>query len=49
MSKHEAIYHDLRKKILNGTYASRSALESEEVLCKRYEVSRRRSERRWTP
>lgn len=40
MSKHEAIYHDLRKKILNGTYASRSALESEEVLCKRYEVSR---------
>ena len=29
MSKHEAIYHDLRKKILNGTYASRSALESE--------------------
>lgn len=40
MSKHEAVYRDLRKKILSGTYASRSALESEEVLCKRYEVSR---------
>lgn len=40
MSKHDAIYHDLRKKILNGTFPSRSALESEEVLCKRYGVSR---------
>lgn len=40
MSKHETVYRDLRKKILDGTYASRSALESEEVLCKRYEVSR---------
>ncbi len=40
MSKHDAVYKDLRKKILNGTYASRSAIESEEVLCKRYEVSR---------
>ncbi|RGJ45620.1 GntR family transcriptional regulator [Olsenella sp. AF16-14LB] len=40
MSKHDAVYRDLRKKILDGTYASRSALESEEVLCKRYEVSR---------
>ncbi|MEY8437563.1 GntR family transcriptional regulator [Atopobiaceae bacterium 24-176] len=40
MSKHEDIYRDLRKKILSGTLPSRSALESEEVLCKRYGVSR---------
>ncbi|QOY60879.1 GntR family transcriptional regulator [Thermophilibacter immobilis] len=40
MSKHEDVYRDLRKKILNGSYATRSALESEEVLSKRYGVSR---------
>ena len=40
MSKHEEVYKDLRKKILDGVYVPRSALESEEVLCKRYGVSR---------
>lgn len=40
MSKHEDVYRDLRKKILNGSYATRSALESEDVLSKRYGVSR---------
>lgn len=40
MRKHEEVYKDIRKKILNGTYAARRALESEVVLSKRYDVSR---------
>ncbi|MCD7894933.1 MAG: GntR family transcriptional regulator [Erysipelotrichaceae bacterium] len=38
--KHQDVYLDLRKKILNKYYAPWSALESEEILCKKYNVSR---------
>ena len=40
LSKNEAVYQDLRKKILSGYYAPFSALDNEAVLCKRYGVSR---------
>lgn len=38
--KHQEVYLDLRKKILDKKYAPWSALESEEILCKKYNVSR---------
>lgn len=40
MPKYEEVYRDLREKILDGHYAAWGNLENEEILCKRYEVSR---------
>ena len=40
LSKNEAVYQDLRKKILSGYYVPFSALDNEAVLCKRSGVSR---------
>ncbi|WP_159438390.1 GntR family transcriptional regulator [Olsenella urininfantis] len=40
MTKQDAVYQDLRGKILSGSYASWGALENECVLCERYGVSR---------
>ena len=40
VAKYEHVYQDLRHKILDGYYAPWGSLDNEEVLCKRYEVSR---------
>ena len=40
MTKQDEVYEDLRRRIVNGEYASWGSLENEAVLCKRYGVSR---------
>lgn len=40
ITKQEAIYHDLKRKILSGYYQPWGTLDNEAVLCKRYDVSR---------
>ena len=40
MTKQDAIYHDLKNKILSGYYQPWGTMDNESVLCKRYDVSR---------